>query len=298
MNNFYSSKKGFLGLEKNISFTESKVIVLPYGLENTVSFMGGTRKGPKAILKASHEVELFDEELWSNNSEKLKILTMKEPKIPSSFSKALRQLSIIVNDLLLQNKLPVVLGGEHSITPAILESYKNQELIIIHFDAHADLRNEYNGEKFSHASALRRCLDNENVELISFGIRNISDEEVEFYEKNRDRVQIFFMNDKEKWNLDKVVKKVKNKKIYISFDVDCFDISIMPATGTPEPGGMLWNDCLKILKDIIFKSSLIGFDVNELSPTPGGHAYDFLVAKLVYKILNYNFVSQNKVNSN
>ena len=137
---------------------------------------------------------------------------MKEPKIPSSLSKALRQLSIIVNDLLLQNKLPVVLGGEHSITPAILESYKNQELIIIHFDAHADLRNEYNGEKFSHASALRRCLDNENVELISFGIRNISEEEVKFYEKNRNRIEIFFMKDRDKWDLDKVIRKLKIKK--------------------------------------------------------------------------------------
>ena len=297
MKNFYSSKKGFLGLEKNIPFNKSKIIIVPYGLENTVSYKGGTCKGPQAILKASHEVELFDEELWSDNSEKLKILTMKEPRIPSSLSKALRQLSTIVNDLLLENKFPVVLGGEHSITPAILESYKNQKFIIIHFDAHADLRDEYNGEKFSHASALRRCLENENVELISFGIRNISEEEVKFYERNKKRVEIFFMKDKDNWDLEKVFRKIKNKKIYISFDVDCFDVSIMPATGTPEPGGMLWNDCLKILKDIIFKSNLIGLDINELSPIYGGHAYDFLVARLVYKILNYNLISQNKVNS-
>ena len=137
------------------------------------------------------------------------------------------------------------------------------------------MRDEYNGEKLSHASALRRCLENENVELISFGIRNISEEEVKFYERNKKRVEIFFMKDKDNWDLEKVFRKIKNKKIYISFDVDCFDVSIMPATGTPEPGGMLWDDCLKILKDIIFKSNLIGLDINELSPISGGHAYDF-----------------------
>ena len=104
------------------------------------------------------------------------------------------------------------------------------------------------------------------------------------------------MKDRDKWDLDKVIRKLKNKKIYVTFDVDCFDVSIMPATGTPEPGGMLWYDCLKILKEIILKSNLIGLDVNELSPIPGGHAYDFLVAKLIYKILNYNLISQNKVN--
>jgi agmatinase len=295
MRNFYTSQEGFLGLEKKVSFNESKIIVVPYGLENTVSFVGGTKNGPKAILRASHEVELFDEELWFDKSEKLKILTMKEPKIPKNLSDALKKLTKIVNYLLLHNKLPIILGGEHSITPAILKSFNDQEFIIIHFDAHADLRDSYNGEKFSHASALRRCLDNKNVKLISFGIRNISSEELNFFEKNKNRIDMFFMRDRVKWNLEKLTKKIKNKKIYISFDVDCFDVSIMPATGTPEPGGLLWDDCLKILKKIIFQSKLIGFDVNELSPISGGHAYDFLVAKLIYKILNYNLVSKNKV---
>jgi agmatinase len=159
----------------------------------------------------------------------------------------------------------------------------------LHFDAHADLRDSYNGEKYSHASAIRRCLDYKNVSLISFGIRNISKGEIPFLKKNSSRIKIFWAKDKEKWNLTMFKKFIKNKTVYLTFDVDAFDSGIMPATGTPEPGGLLWDETLKIIKIAMKNSKVVGADVNELAPIKGFNSYNFLVAKLVYKILSYKF---------
>ena len=173
--NYLSNKKGFLGVENNFNFSP-KVIVVPFGLEKTVSYGGGTKNGPREIIKASHQVELYDEELNCEPYKKIGIKTLKPFKIDKNIREALRKISNI-NSLILKKKLfPLTLGGEHSITPGCIEPFtKNfKNLCILHFDAHADLRQSYNGEKFSHASAIRRCLDHKNVSIISFGIRNIS----------------------------------------------------------------------------------------------------------------------------
>ena len=159
----------------------------------------------------------------------------------------------------------------------------------MHFDAHADLRNSYNGNKFSHASAIRRCLDNSNVSLISFGIRNISSSEISFLKKNKKRIKIYWAKDKLKWILREFKKIIKNKKIYITFDVDGLDLSIMPATGTPEPGGLFWDETMNIIKIAAQHSHIVGADVNELSPIKGFSSYNFLAAKLAYKIISYSF---------
>jgi len=162
--------------------------------------------------------------------------------------------------------------------------------MIVQFDAHADLRDSYNNEKYSHASAMRRCLDYNNVSLLSLGIRNISKDEIPFLKKNSHRINIFWAKDKHKWRLDKLKKILKNKNVYLTFDVDSFDSGIMPATGTPEPGGLFWYETLNLLKYIFKSSNVVGADINELAPIKGFESYNFLVAKLVYKILSYKFL--------
>ena len=289
--NYLSNKNGFLGVDNNFNFSP-KVVVVPFGLEKTVSYGGGTKNGPREIIKASHQVELYDEELNCEPYKKIGIKTLKPFKIDKNIQAALRKISNI-NSLLLKKKLfPLTLGGEHSITPGCIEPFtKNfKKLCILHFDAHADLRQSYNGERFSHASAIRRCLDHKNVSIISFGIRNISGSEVKYLNKNKSRIKIFWAKDKSKWNLQSFKKHIKNKNVYLTFDVDGFDSSIMPATGTPEPGGLFWDETLNILKIAAKNSNIVGGDINELSPIKGFNSYNFLVAKLAYKILSYKFL--------
>ena len=129
---------------------------------------------------------------------------------------------------------------------------------MLHFDAHADLRESYQGEKFSHASAIKRCLDFKNLKVVSFGIRNLSKTEMEFYNKNKDRIEIFWAKDKKNWDLKKLNNLFENKQVYITFDVDGFDASIMPATGTPEPGGLFWDEVLSIIKKVCQISNIVG----------------------------------------
>ena len=205
---------------------------------------------------------------------------------------ALDQISKLNEKILSKNLFPLTLGGEHSITPGCIipfaKKYKN--ICILHFDAHADLRNSYNNEKYSHASAIRRCLDNKNISLISFGIRNISKEEIPYLKKNSKRINIFWAKDKKKWDLKRFKNLIKKKNVYLTFDVDGLDSSLMPATGTPEPGGLFWDETLEIIKIAAKNSNLVGADINELAPIKGFNSYNFLVAKLAYKILSYKFL--------
>jgi len=288
--NYLSQKKGFLGYEAKQKI-ENKVVVVPFGLEKTVSYGGGTKNGPKEIIKASHQVELFDEELKKEPYKEIGIKTLKPFPIKNKISSALDQLSKINEEIIRKNKFPIIFGGEHSITPGSIRPFvkKYNEITLLHFDAHADLRESYNGEKFSHASAIKRCLDFKNVKVVSFGIRNLSRTEMNFYENNRNRIEIFWGKDKKEWRLDLLENIFKNKNIYITFDVDGFDSSIMPATGTPEPGGLLWEDVLPIIKKVCQISNIIGADINELAPIKNFDSYNFLVAKLAYKILSYIF---------
>ena len=289
--NYLSNKKGFLGIDNKFNFKE-KVIVIPFGLEKTVSYGSGTKNGPKEIIKASHQVELYDEELKCEPFKKIGIKTLKPFKINRNINKAINQIAEI-NKKILDNKLfPITLGGEHSITPGCIKPFakKYKKLTLLHFDAHADLRESYAGEKFSHASAIKRCIDHKNISVISFGIRNISAEVISVLNKNKKRINIYWAKDKKKWDLKKFKKLIKNKDVYITFDVDGLDSSIMPATGTPEPGGIFWDEALEIIKIACKNSRIVGADVNELAPIKGFNSYNFLVAKLVYKILSYKFL--------
>jgi len=293
---YLSNKNGFLGIDSKINFKE-KVVIVPFGLEKTVSYGGGTKNGPKEIIKASHQVELFDEELNKEPYKEIGIKTLKPFPIKNKIEQALDQLSKINEKIISDNKFPMVFGGEHSITPGAIKPLvkKYNEIVLLHFDAHADLRESYNGEKFSHASAIKRCLDFENIKVVSFGIRNLSQQEMTYYENNRDRVEIFWGKDKKNWDLNKLKNLFNKKNVYITFDVDSFDASIMPATGTPEPGGLLWEDVLPIIKKVCKLSNIVGADINELAPIKNFNSYNFLVAKLAYKIISYSFEFKNQI---
>ena len=288
---YLSNKNGFLGIDNKFDIKQ-KSVVIPFGLEKTVSYGGGTKNGPKEIIKASHQVELYDEELNCEPFKVIGVKTIKPFKINKNINKALKQISLLNQKSIEKNLFPLTLGGEHSITAGCIEpfvkSYKN--VTILQFDAHADLRNSYNNQKYSHASAMRRCLDFKNVNLISIGIRNISKEEIPFLKKNTSRIKIFWAKDQKKWNLKYFKKLIKNKNVYLTFDVDGLDSSIMPATGTPEPGGLFWYETLSLIKTTFKNANVIGADINELAPIKGFNSYNFLVAKLAYKILTYKFL--------
>lgn len=283
-------KKGFLGLDPKdaVAYEDAKAVIIPFGLESSVTYGGGTAKGPAAIIRASHEVELFDEHLWCEPFRKIGIVTLDEPKIELEIPDALQQLENIVTRVLDDKKFPFVLGGEHSITIGAVRPYlkKYDDLILLHFDAHADLRNGYQGQHYSHASAIRRCLDHNNLNLVSVGIRNVSIEEVPFIEENRHRIHIYWGKDKKRWDVNTIVSHLKDRPIYLTFDVDGFDSSVMPATGTPEPGGLFWEDAIEIITAASQIGTIVGADINELAPIPHLHSCDFLVAKLAYKILS------------
>lgn len=294
---FMPSKKAFLGLEKVDAVTpeQAGAVIISFGLEASVSYGGGTAKGPQAMIDASHEVELFDDEFWCEAFRHYGVVTAKPVKVAAKVEKALDQLEGEVEKVLSMGKFPLVFGGEHSITAGAIRPYarRYKKLAILHIDAHADLRDGYDGEHYSHAAALRRTLDHKNVELYSFGIRNISQSEIPFLEKNKKRIKIYWAREKAMWDLKEIAKNFKGKDVYITFDIDGFDASLMPATGTPEPGGLFWDDAMNLIRTVAEVSNIVGADINELAPKPNLHGCDFIAAKLAYKILNYAFLAKD-----
>ncbi len=288
---FLPQAEGFLGIEPDagLPVEEARVVVIPFGLEATVSYEGGTARGPEAMLAASQEVELFDEEFWCEPVARFGVRTLRPPRIAWPVERALDQLAGIVEAVLADGRFPFVFGGEHSLTPGAIRPLlaRHPDLVLLHFDAHADLRDGYDGEHYSHAAAIRRCLDDERLSVVSVGIRNISAEEIPFLQANRHRVHIHWAVDKAEWDLDAIVAPLKGRPIYVTFDLDGFDASLMPATGTPEPGGLFWDEALAVLRKAAAVARIVGADITELAPRPGLHAADFLAAKLAYKIMSY-----------
>ena len=282
--------KNFLDIP-NVSFKEAQVIIVPFGFEATTTYGLGSKKGPVAIINASSQVEFFDEELWQETYKKIKINTWKSLKVPKSFAAVDKKISYIIDKILREKKLPIILGGEHSVTPFIVKEFKKfyPSFSVLQFDAHADLRDGYLGQKYSHAAAMRRSLDNSGIDLVQVGIRNISNEndELNFWKKNQKRIKTFWAKDMADWKIDEIVNSL-GKNVYLTFDVDAFDSSLMPSTGTPEPGGLNWYQATEILKAVGAKKKIIGADVVELAPIKGFSAPDFLATKLVYKIIGYS----------
>jgi len=288
---YLSPQAGFLGLapKDTVAPEKARAVIIPFGIEASVSYGGGTAQGPAAILKASHQVELFDEEHWCEPFRDFGIATIEPFAIPSPIEAAMDKLELVVGKVLEGDRFPLTLGGEHSLTPGAIRPFlaRYPDLVLLHFDAHADLRDGFEGEKFSHAAAIRRCLDAPDLEVVSVGIRNISAEEIPFFEANRERIHIFWAKDRKNWRIDEIIAPLKGRPVYLTFDLDGFDASLMPATGTPEPGGLFWDDAMEIIRATAAVSTLVGADITELAPAPGLHSCDFLAAKLAYKILGY-----------
>lgn len=268
---------------------QAGALVIPFPLEATVSYGGGTSRGPEAIIAASPELEFFDDELWCEPYRHFGIATLETPQIPGDVAGSLDLLAGIVGEALDAGQLPLVLGGEHSLTAGTVRPFaaRHPDLAVLHLDAHTDLREQYQGTSLSHACAMRRVLDHEGLSVTSIGIRAISAEEVPFLEANRERVRVFWARERAKWSLDEVVAPLRSRPIYVSLDIDVLDAGIMPATGTPEPGGLSFEEVCAVLRAAAEAGQIVGADLVELAPITGIHAYDFTAAKLAYKLLGY-----------
>ncbi|MBN1871601.1 MAG: agmatinase [Candidatus Omnitrophica bacterium] len=278
-----------------VDLEKAKVVVVPVPYEGTVTYRQGTRNGPSAIIEASSNMELFDEEL-NVETHKMGIYTL--PPIDLSNASPENMVSAVyktVKDLMSGGKFPVVIGGEHTVSIGAIKAVKESvgEMSVLQLDAHSDLRNEYGGTKFNHACVGRRL--QEIAPLTQVGIRSVSREDKEFLDgpNNITRVVSAYdiLNDS-LW--DRKMQDALKDKVYITIDLDVFDVSIMPAVGTPEPGGLGWYLMLDILKLVVQSKEIVGFDVVELSPLDGNVAPDFLASKLIYRLLGYIFYGKSK----
>jgi agmatinase len=269
-------------------FASSKVVILPVPVDRTTSYVSGTRNGPREILIASSHMELWDEEVGAD-VHAVGLFTLPEMELPfGELAPLMDEIQRVASEILSRDKFLVTLGGEHSITPPLVAAAaaKYPGLSVLQIDAHADLRDNFMGTPHNHACAMRRTL--EHAPVTQVGIRSLSTEEAEAI--GRLRTTIFYdatMRRDPQW-IDRVVDSLRDP-VYISIDVDGLDPAIMPATGTPEPGGLSWYETLALLKAVIRSRTVVACDLVELSPLPGLVAPNFLCAKLVYKILTYRF---------
>jgi agmatinase len=276
----------FLGID-DISMDNAKVVLLPVPYDSTTSYKGGSKYGPDAVILASRELELYDSELNVVISDEVSILTARgvQPD-KSSPEKTVKRVQEVTKIILDAGKFPFILGGEHSISAGSIAAVKKKypDLTVLQIDAHSDLRESWDEARYSHAAAMRRVRDL-GIKTVHVGTRATGAEELEYIKK--EKVPIFKAPFDIK-DVDKVVNSL-GKNVYITFDVDGLDPSIMPATGTPVPGGLNWKEATTLLKAVAQKRKVVGADVMELAPQSGNHAPDFLVATLIYKIVGYVF---------
>ncbi len=290
-------KSNFLGIEDEYSaYPTSRVVILPAPYERTVSYGGGTKAGPAAILDASHYVEFYDEETRREVHRELGIATLQ----PLSFGKkrdeaALEQIFESVSALVNDGKFVITLGGEHTISQAAIAVFAERyhDLSVVQIDAHADLRSDYLGSKYSHASVMARvCEFVDPRRVVQVGIRALCIEEAAFIAEKG--VQTFYAHEIREGKYSRLLRSWQEAAmekltphVYVTFDVDGLDPSVMPATGTPEPNGLLWQEAISFLKKLSRRTSVVGCDVVELAPIEGLHHADLTAAKLVSKMINY-----------
>ena len=277
-------------------FDNARVVILPVPLDRTTSYVPGTRNGPREILVASSHMEHWDEET-ETDVHGIGICTLPEMELPfPTMDEVVREIRRVATEIVSRDKFPVVLGGEHSITAPVVAALAAQHpgLSVLQIDAHADLRDSFMGTRYSHACAMRRTL--EYARCTQVGIRSLSTEEAAaaptlpttiFYDFN--------MRRDNRW-IDRVADSLSDD-VYITIDCDGFDPAIMPAVGTPEPGGLSWYEGLALLRRVIERRHVVGCDIVELCPMPGNVAPSFLCARLLYKILTYRFGPELKSRS-
>jgi agmatinase len=268
------------------TFEEAAFVVIPIPYDLTSTYQSGSRRGPHAILEASGNMELYDEELCKETY-LTGIYTLSplesDARGPGEMVHVIRHATA---DVLAHNKIPVILGGEHSISFGVVQAMREKfpGISVLQLDAHADLRNYYQCSPYSHASVGRRI--SELCPLVQAGIRSMSAEEAAFMRESAIRTfSADFILEEQRW-WEKIAETLSGD-VYITIDIDVLDPSIMPATGTPEPGGIYWKDILRLVRAVTSRCRVRGFDVVELSPIPGMVAPDFLAAKLVYRIIGY-----------
>jgi agmatinase len=291
------TKANFLGIESEYSsFKESRVVIVQAPYERTVSYGGGTKNGPAGILRASHFVEFYDEETRREVHKELGIATLAPLTFRSrKDEEALEELFSLSQKLIAAGKFAITLGGEHTISQATIAAYaeKYRDLSVVQIDAHSDLRMEYQGNAYSHASVMARvCEFIDPKRVVQIGIRAQCIEEAQFIQ--RKKVNTFYAHEirqgrhtKILKNWDDVAIEKLTPHVYVTFDVDGFDPSIMPSTGTPEPNGLYWHETMTFLRKLGRARNVVGCDVVELSPVRGVHHPDLTAAKLVSKMINY-----------
>lgn len=270
----------FLGVQNE--YGKSKYVILSSPYDSTASYGVGMRHGPHAIIEASRQVETYDAEL-GKSFEGCGIYTPDELEVHrGSPEKNCGYVQEAVEAVLKEKRFPILLGGEHSVSVGAFNAFaaagRAKSMSVLQIDAHADMRQEYEGTPYNHACVMRRC--REKFHAVSVGIRSYSEEEAEAISK--EKLDIFGVD----FKIDEVVKKLRDE-VYVTIDIDGFDPSEAPAVGTPEPGGLRWKQVAELLRAVSAKKKIVGFDVVETCPIPGNTVTDFLAARLVYKLIGY-----------
>ena len=271
--------------EGNPDIEDSPIVILPVPYDGTSTWVKGSDRGPEALLNASANMELYDietdTEVWMVGIHTDEPVTANES--PEAMVEAVRTR---VDELLQQNKFVVTIGGEHSVTIGAVQAYAKHwsDLTVLQIDAHADLRQEYDGSMNNHACVMARVAD--ILPSVQVGIRSMDVEELYFMDRSR---VVFAEEVQRSRNWVTRVLNHLTENVYVTIDLDAFDPSVMPSTGTPEPGGMLWYQVIGLLREVNENANIVGFDVVELCPNPNNKAPDFLASKLLYKLLSYKF---------
>lgn len=278
--------KTFAGIpESYAKLDNAKIVLIPVPYDGTSTWQKGADKGPEAFLSASENMELYDietdSEVYKNG------IYLTNPVTESSSPEAMvDSVHDVTKKFLNKNKFVTIFGGEHSISIGTIRAFSEvyQDLTVLHIDAHADLRPSYEGSKCNHACAVHEASLNSN--LIQIGIRSMDKSEASFMDLDK----VFFAHEMaidDNW-MDNAIDQMTDD-VFITFDLDAFDPSILPSTGTPEPGGLLWYETLEFLKMVFEEKNVVGFDIVELCPNSKDKSSDFLAAKLYYKMLSYKF---------
>jgi len=289
-----SSAKNYFGLSADYSSREnSRVAIIPVPYEASTSHAKGTKDGPKAVLDASQQVELFDDELWI---EPFKIgvhtaPTLKIEAVTNDSEKPFEELTDTVRALVDGDKFPIIVGGERSISfggvKGCIDKYQN--LSVLQLGAHCDLRSSYEGNDHSHATAafqIYKTLPNPRITQV--GVRNVSWEEVAWMEEDEPSINIFWARHKTKWDYNEIINTLSDN-VYLSINVNVLDCDLMPSTGAPEPGGLDWYQLMELVKLVCVRKNVVCADMTELSPIKGLTAPNFIAAKLLYKLIGYRF---------
>ncbi|RMH05402.1 MAG: agmatinase [Planctomycetota bacterium] len=283
----------FLGLPPDRAGPDAPAVVLPVPYEATTTYAGGTQAGPAAILEASRQVEFWDEWL-EDEARRFGVRTLAEVRCSGPPEELAEHLEPAVAELLAAGRLPLLLGGEHSLSlgPIRAAAARHPDLVVLHLDAHPDLRDEYEGTRFGHGCVMRRVLEQTRARILAFGIRAVSPEERDFYAAGGDGGRVRALLARELLPLppaervERVLAALPPGPLWLSWDVDGLDPGLVPCTGTPEPGGLDWYTVSELLRRLaVDRRRIVGAELVELLPRPGQHASDFAVARLAHRML-------------